>query len=101
MFRARTGRKNSSNAPLPLFAGAPYPHLLALAASPLSHRLGGVLQSLYLRVLCQACQCWESACGQRWFRIVSKKNHLACAERWLFWIGAGGWPEQLPLRNGP
>lgn len=55
VLRARAGRKNSSNAPLPLFAGTPYPHLLALAATPVSHGLGGVLQSLYLRVLCQAC----------------------------------------------
>lgn len=50
VLRARAGRKNSSNAPLPLFAGTPYPHLLALAASPVFHGLGGVLQ--YLRVLC-------------------------------------------------
>lgn len=87
VLRARAGRKNSSNAPLPMFAGAPYPHLLALAASPLSHRLGGVLQSL--RVFRQACQHRDPACGQRWFRPVSKWNHLACAERRLFWIGVG------------
>lgn len=79
MLGARAGRKNSSNAPLPLFAGAPHPHLLALAASPLSHRLGGVLQCL--GVLCQACQRWDSAYGQRWFRLVSKRNRFSlCGE---------------------
>lgn len=44
-----------------------------LARPPLPHELEGVLQSLYLRVFCQAWHCLDSACGQRLFRHLSAR----------------------------
>lgn len=51
VLRARAGRKNSSNAPLPLLAGAPYPHLFALAAPPSIPQAWGCLTVLVIEGL--------------------------------------------------
>lgn len=77
-------------------SGGALPPLACSSCPPLPHRLEGALQSLYLRVLCQAWHHLDFVCGQRQFRLVDKRNLLACAERGLIWLGAGGWPGVAP-----